>query len=168
MRTLSAAVCAVLITVGVSGCASKSACENAADLLACTMPGEPGPATKASSSPIPLSTSSWKLGDDAMMMGIRGRIALSEDGCVYLEGRGGVKNDVIWTAGYSADISAEGVFTLRNPAGEPVGHEGTKVFVAGGGFSGDEGGVPDGLLRRLVCEVADDSVLYINDELPPL
>ncbi len=60
------------------------------------------------------------------------------------------------------------MLTLRNPACEPVGHEGTKIFTGGGGFGADEGGVPDGLLRLLVCEVADDSVLYINDVLPPL
>lgn len=117
--------------------------------------------------PIPLSTSSWKPGDDAMQAGIAGRIQLSKDGCVYLEGLGGVKNDVIWPAGYSADVSADGVLTVRNPAGEPVGHEGTKIYVAGGGASEDEGGISDGLLRLLVCQVSD-TVVYINDELPPL
>ncbi len=117
--------------------------------------------------PILLSTSSWEPGDASMAALIAGRIQLSKDGCVYLEGLGGVKNDVIWPAGYSADVSADGVLTVRNPAGEPVGHEGTKIYVAGGGASEDEGGISDGLLRLLVCQVSD-TVVYINDELPPL
>jgi len=125
------------------------------------------PPRKSDSTPIPLSTSLWRPGHDRMLALIQGRIQLSQDGCVYLDGRGGVKNDVIWPAGYSADVSANGVLTLRDPADEPVGHVGTKVSVAGGGFSVDEGGIPDGTLRLLVCQVSD-SVLYINDELPPL
>ncbi len=95
---------------------------------------------------------------------IRGRIALSDDGCVYLQGPGLAKNDVIWPAGYTAEVSANRRLTLRNPGGEPVAHEGTRISSGDGGFSEDEGGnVPDD-----VCEVADDSVLVIHDVLPPL
>lgn len=121
----------------------------------------------AESTPIPLSTSSWRPGDDQMQAGIWGQIALSKDGCVYFK-TGGVKNDVIWPAGYSADLSADGVLTVRNPSGEPVGHEGTRIDTGGGGFSEDEGGVSDSLLRLLVCEAADESVLVIQDTLPAM
>ncbi len=159
-------VVAAVVASSLSGCGRDDLCNNAADLLACTRPGGTGPTTEASSTPIPLSTSSWKPGDLAMAALIKGRIQLSQDGCVYLK-TAGVRNDVIWPAGYSADVSTDGVLTVRNPAGEPVGHEGTKISVGGGGFSEDEGGIPDRTLRLLVCQVSD-SVLYINDELPPL
>ncbi len=133
-----------------------------------THPGTTATAPRQSeSTPIPLSTSSWKPGDAAMAALFKGRIQLSQDGCVYLQGSRGVKFDAIWPADYSADVSADGVLTLRNPAGEPVGHEGTKISV-GGGVSEDEGGIPDRTLRLLVCQVSDSAVLYINDELPPL
>ncbi len=157
-------VVTTVVASSLSGCTAGDSCHNAADMLACSYPAERDTPRQADSTPIPLSTSSWKPGGDRMLMGIEGRIQLSKDDCVYLEGPGGAKNDVIWPAGYSADASPDGVLTLRNPAGEPVGHEGTKVSVAGGDFSGDEGGnIPE-----LVCEAANDSVLYINDELPPL
>ncbi len=66
--------------------------------------------------------------------------------------------------GDTAEVSANRRLTVRNPGGEPVAHEGTRIFSGGGGFSEDEGGnVPD-----VVCEVADDSVLVIHDVLPPL
>ncbi len=121
-------VVAAVVVSSLSGCAEDS-CNNAADMLACSYPAERETPRQSERIPIPLSTNSWRPGDDAMMAGIRGRIQLSKDGCVYLEGRGGVKNDVIWPAGYSADVGSEGVLTLRNPAGEPVGHVGTKVSV---------------------------------------
>jgi hypothetical protein len=161
-------VVAAVVASGLSGCAGGDggSCDNGADMLACSYPAEPETPRKSDSTPIPLSTSSWKPGDRAMQALIKGRIQLSQDGCVYLALSRGVKSDVIWPADYSADVSADGVLTLRNPAGEPVGHEGTKIIV-GGGVSEDEGGIPDGTLRLLVCQVSD-SVLYINDELPPL
>lgn len=122
---------------------------------------EPGEGT-----PILLSTSSWKPGDGAMRAIVGGYIALSKDGCVYLK-QSGAKQDVMWPAGYSADVSADGVLTVRNPAGEPVGYEGTKISADGGDLSKDEGGIPDGLLRLLECHVSD-SVVIIQDVLPPL
>ncbi len=89
---------------------------------------------------------------------------MSDDGCVYLQGPGVAKHDLIWPAGYTAEVRANGRLTLRNPGREPVAHEGTKIFSGGGGFSENEGGnVPD-----VVCEVADDSVLVIHDVLPRL
>lgn len=163
MRRLMVVVAAVVAS-GLSGCAAGDSCENAADKFACSYPAARETPGKSDSTPIPLSTSSWKPGDLAMAAQIEGRLALSKGECVYLEGLGGAKNDVIWPAGYSADISPEGDLTLRNPAGEPVGHDGTRFFVGGGYISEDEGGNVPGV----VCEVADDEIVVINDELPPL
>ena len=130
-------------------------------------PGSQRTTGATGSTPIPLSTSSWRPGDPRMEAGIWGRIAVSKDGCVYFK-TGDFRSDVIWPARYSADLSADGVLTVRNPSGEAVGHEGTRIDTGGGGFSEDEGGVPDSLLRLLVCEAADNSVLVIQDTLPPL
>ncbi len=124
------------------------------------MPRVPG------STPIPLSTSSWRPGDGAMRAIVGGGIALSKDGCVYFK-TAGVETDVIWPAGYSADISPDGILTVRNPSGEPVGHEGARISASGGDLSGDEGGIPDAMLRSLECHVSD-SVVIVQDVLPPL
>lgn len=165
MRWPLVLVVGAVVVCSLSACSSgDDACDNAGELLACQYPVDRQSPESASRTPIPLSTSSWQPGDDAMLALITGRIALSRENCVHLQGRGG-GTDVIWPAGYSADISDDGVLTVRNPAGQPVGHEGTKIRVAGGGSSADEAGsrFPD-----LVCAVDPGWVVYINDELPPL
>lgn len=165
MQAVRVAICGAAVTLSLSACAGHSdPCGRAegrgAALLACSMPAGSNPG----GTPIPLSTSSWKPGDDKMMIAIRGRIALSEGDCVYLEGSDGSKSNVIWPAGYSAELRRDGTLTLRNPAGEAVGHEGTQVSVAGGGISMHEGGkAPD-----VACKVGGGVFLYVNDQLPPL
>ncbi len=94
---------------------------------------------------IPLSTSGWRPGDDAFLMGIRGTLRLSDDGCLHLQGRNEAALDVVWPAGWTARRTVEGKAELLDEAGDVVAHTGQQINAGGAG------GATFG--RYLVCRV---------------
>ena len=145
----------------------------ALSLVAClsACDGDDDAPAETNTTAIPLSTSSWEPGDGALQAGIRGRVKLSADGCVYLTYRAESGwSDVVWPKGYTAEVDASGGLAVRNPSGQVVARGGTHILTGGGWYRADRGGeaIIEGL--NLVCSAhgRGDAVAVIHAEVPPL
>jgi hypothetical protein len=105
---------------------------------------------------VPLPTSDWQPGDDAMRALGGGRVELDDDGCVHLA-HGGHRTYVVWPQGYTTGLDG-GVVTILDPDGREVTREGRELR-AGGGY------VPPGPYAGQRCLPATGEVFVVNEDL---
>ncbi len=139
-----------------------------ADLVADLVPGsylgaepelgspiEAGGLVTITVAPVLLPTSEWRPGDAAMEALGFGRIALDDDGCVYLA-NGAHATYALWPQGYTTGLD-DGEVTILNAAGKEVARVGQEIE-AGGGFG------PPGRFSGQPC-LPNGEVFLIQDEI---
>jgi hypothetical protein len=83
---------------------------------------------------LPLLTSDWRPGDDAMTAQLTGELTL-EDGCVRLTGADGAQVDVVWPADFEATVQRVGSkdqLKVYDPDRNIAARGGNTVEVGGG------------------------------------
>lgn len=109
---------------------------------------------------VPLSTSDWRPGDAGMAALIRGRLAVTPDGCVHM-GRGTERVDVVWPADYTASRELAGSVAIYDPNGVMVAKTGHEVEASGGYLPADD--------ELLVCRAGGrHEAAFVNSALPPM
>lgn len=114
--------------------------------------------TNGAPNPYTLNTGSWQPGDNAFQVGLRGRIAASDSGCVYFQG-GNYRTDVIWPADYVVLAEEGEPFKVLNQDGEVAAVEGQRYLVGGAPLPKTQ--------RSLTCSVNNQEQPFtIMEDLP--
>jgi hypothetical protein len=120
---------------------------------------------KPAGTQLPLTTGSWRPGDDAALVGLQDELAVSRLGCLYV---GGIAHgeeyriNVVWPADYSADKSRDGAISLRDQDGAVVAHIGTAIST--GGYPVERPSERASLSPA--CTVPGGEWFVVQDELP--
>jgi hypothetical protein len=145
-----------------TGCAAVA-------LLVAVCCGCSGEGTKPApaGTPLPLTTGSWRPGDDAALVGLRGQLAVSGSGCLYVGGIAygeAYRINVVWPADYSADKDPNGAISLRDQDDAVVAHIGTEIST--GGYPVER--PSERATFTPACTVPGGEWFVVQDELPPL
>lgn len=118
----------------------------------------------SSAGPIAVPVSSWTSGEDAMLAELSGVLRGDSSGCIYVDGRQGQGQLVVWPKGFSAQLKGDQVEVL-DAEGVVVAKTGSAINAGGGSISA--GDVNGGNLRDCVTDSSDVFVIQSAVEAGP-
>jgi hypothetical protein len=117
--------------------------------------GTEGTATSPPAPSVTINVGTWKPGDDARHARVAGRVAVTDEGCVYLRSGPGYTSDIVWPAGWRVESAGASEWQIVSPDGNVTIAPGDWITGPGGRYVGP-----------LACSIAKRAVASSFDGAP--